>query len=71
MNNWIRIDRDEDDPNSYDIILPDNDSAPHSNHVFIMGEKKEAIVDGIDCPCKPNVDFIGRMIIHHAFDGRK
>jgi len=54
------------------IVLPDNDIQPHSKLVLNYPDgKKEADLAGWDCPCKPQVNFRDKMIVHNAFDGRE
>ena len=56
----------------WQMIVPDNDIKPHSKVVmnFPNGEKK-AFLDDIDCPCRPNIDWDNKIIIHNAFDERE
>lgn len=55
----------------WSAVLPDNDTKPHAKIVLVSGEEKTATVAEFDCPCKPQVDFKDKIIIHNAFDERK
>jgi len=68
MKNWLLLELD----GGWQMILPDDDIKPHSKLVMTYPDKtKKAFVDDIECPCKPSVDFINKIITHNAFDGRK
>ena len=53
----------------WQVIIPDVDTKPHAKIILIDLEKNEqtATVAGWDCPCRPHVDWTGKMIIHNSF----
>lgn len=60
---WLRLDGDD----SWQIVIPDSDIKPHS--VDPHPTKKE--IAGIDCPCKPKIDFLNKIIVHNSFEDMK
>ncbi len=42
-------------------------------HVYPINDLQEHILIGVDCPCKPDVEVIGAIlvIVHNAFDHRE
>lgn len=46
----------------WQIIVPNIDDKPHG---FPKGDK--AKLSDWDCPCKPKIDWIDKIIIHNSF----
>ena len=42
-------------------------------HIYPINDKKEHILIGTDCPCKPTIEINGSelIIIHNSFDFRE
>lgn len=57
---WLVLDGDD----GWKIIIPDSDSKPHGTK-FINPNKAE--LAGIDCPCKPKINWIDKQIVHNSF----
>jgi len=67
---WVVLDMGEE----WQAIVPNNDINPHTKTKIVLNfpdGKKEATLAEFDCPCKPNVNFKDKMIIHNSFDGRE
>ena len=61
---WLVLDLGD----SWQAVLPDPDTQPHSKIVVTYpdGEKDATLAD-FDCPCKPQVNFKDRIIVHYSF----
>ncbi len=64
---WLLLDLGDE----WKAVFPDNDIKPHAKWVLVVGEEKSATIAEFDCPCKPQVDFKNKLIIHNSFDGRE
>jgi len=40
-------------------------------HVYPVNDKQEHVLEGIYCPCEPEVNFNGFIVIHNAYDMRE
>lgn len=65
--NWLRLDNED----GWEHIVPDCDIKPHANIIFEIGDEIEAELAEMTCPCCPVIDYINKLIIHNAFDGRE
>ena len=56
---WLVLKEDD-----WQIVLPDFDKKPHG-----FPEKKEdkVYLAWLDCPCKPKIDVLNKIIIHNSF----
>lgn len=57
---WLVLEEDD----GWNIIIPDFDSKPHATK-FINPTKAE--LAGIECPCKPKINYLDKQIIHNSF----
>lgn len=57
---WVNIEDDQ----GWHIVIPDCDTKPHG---FVGKNKRKAEVAGIDCPCKPQINWQDKTIIHNSF----
>ncbi len=49
--------------NGWKIVIPETDSKPHG---FPEG-KQDAELAWMNCPCKPKIDALNKMIVHNSF----
>lgn len=58
--------------NDWKVIIPNEDIKPHAKFELIYPDgEKEIPVAEFDCPCKPQIDFLSKLLIHNAFDSRQ
>lgn len=57
---WVNLKTDD----GWVIVIPDADIKPHG---FPKEGEHSAELAGFDCPCKPKVDWLKKMIIHNSF----
>ena len=50
--------------NGWHIVVPNFDIEPHGN---IKKGKRNGDLAGMNCPCKPRVDWENQIIIHESF----
>lgn len=50
--------------NGWVIVITDFDSKPHG---FIKKNRNKGYLAGLDCPCKPEIDWLSQTIIHNSF----
>ena len=48
----------------WQIVMPDTDIKPHSTDTHPT--RKE--LSNVDCPCKPKINFLEKIIIHNSFE---
>ncbi len=54
--------------NGWICVMPEKDTKPHAKIVLIEpGGNQFAQVAGWDCPCRPHVDWMNKMIVHNSF----
>lgn len=58
---WLRIDDDD----GWQIVIPDIDILPHS---LTSDEEGKNEVAGLDCPCKPEINFLDKILVHNSFE---
>lgn len=56
---WLLL---EDD--GWQIIMPEFDKYPHAT---VKISETEMELAGFDCPCKPKVNWLDRIISHNSF----
>ncbi len=62
---WCVLELDD----GWQAILPDYDIKPHSKVILIEPNgKQEGELAGFDCPCKPQIDFKHKLVIHNSFE---
>ena len=52
------------DDNNWNIIIPDFDILPHSTDK----KSRKRNLAYLDCPCKPEIDYLNQQIIHNSFE---
>ena len=57
---WLRLDVDD----GWQIVVPNFDNKPHA--IILEGQTKAELADA-NCPCKPKIDWIDKIIIHNSF----
>ena len=61
---WLRLDGDE----GWQIVMPDTDILPHS----LTSSKNESNdLAWENCPCKPQINFLDKIIVHNSFEVKK
>ena len=48
----------------WQVVIPDFDDLPHSTDTINPKEKELA---WMDCPCKPKINVLDKIIIHNSF----
>lgn len=56
---WLLLKED----NGWQIVMPDPDIKPHG---FPKNGKAE--LAGLECPCKPKINYLDKMIVHNSFE---
>jgi hypothetical protein len=61
---WLLLEEDA----GWQTIVPESDKKPHATSVLVFPDGEEiATLADFDCPCKPEVDFKNKLIIHNEF----
>lgn len=60
---WLRLDADD----GWQVVIPETDIKPHG---FPEGKQKASLA-WLDCPCKPRVDALNKIIVHNSFEDKK
>ena len=56
---WLTLEADDD----WKVVMPDEDIKPHG----FPKDKEDTEIAWIDCPCKPRVDALRKIIVHNSF----
>ena len=49
------------------IVMPDIDILPHS----VDEKPHHKKLAGMDCPCKPKINYLDKMIVHNSFEQKE
>lgn len=65
---WLRLDGDD----GWQIVIPESDTRPHAilteQEISRAKENKEEVdLAGFGCPCKPQVNWLDKIIVHNSF----
>lgn len=59
---WLRLEEQ-----GWQIVIPNFDIEPHGFPDRSIKGKQKVELAFLNCPCKPDIDFLNKVIAHHSF----